>query len=251
MPDGGTIEICARRESRSTVFSFGVVRNAEQFIHFWVRDSGAGMASEMLGHIFEPLYTTKRNGTGLGLAVTHQVVKRHGGELFVESRLKRGTTFHLFLPIARATVFEIPPPMIAVKAQRARFRNILIVEDEAAVAEGIAAVLRLEGTQVTVAGTGAAALQHLATATPDAVILDVGLPDMDGRKVYERIVSMAPTLPVVFSTGHERSTRGEDTPNTAWLMKPYDLDVLLGALDRLSGAPAPSPERAGEAPAPH
>src|SRR5205085_2484008 len=170
---------CARRESRSTVFSFGVVRNAEQFIHFWVRDSGAGMASEMLRHIFEPLYTTKRNGTGLGLAVTHQVVKRHGGELFVESRLKRGTT------------------------------------------------------------------------TPDAVILDVGLPDMDGRKVYERIVSMAPTLPVVFSTGHERSTRGEDTPNTAWLMKPYDLDVLLGALDRLSGAPAPSPERAGEAPAPH
>jgi len=168
------------------------------------------------------------------LAVTHQVVKRHGGELFVESRLKRGTTFHLFLPIASATPMETPPPMIPIGAQRARFRNILIVEDEPAVAEGIAAVLRLEGASVTVVGTGAAALDHLMSSQPDVVILDVGLPDMDGRKVYERIMSIAPSLPVVFSTGHERSMRKEPRPNTAWLMKPYELDVLLGALDTLA-----------------
>jgi PAS domain S-box-containing protein len=238
MMGGGTIEIGARRESKSTVFSFGVVYNAEHFVHFWVRDSGCGMTSEVLQHIFEPLYTTKRNGTGLGLAVTHQVVKRHGGELFVESRVDRGTTFHLFMPIAHKTTIEPRGDVKPVDAQRARFRNILIVEDEPAVAEGIAAVLRLEGTHVTVVGTGAAAIEQLSVAPPDAMILDVGLPDMDGHKVYEHLASFAPSLPVVFSTGHERSPASEYSPRkTAWLMKPYELDVLLGALDALAAEP--------------
>jgi len=235
MPEGGVIEIGARRESKSTVFSFGLVHNAEQYVHFWVRDGGTGMPHEVLQHIFEPLFTTKRNGTGLGLAVTHQVVKRHGGELFVESRVKRGTTFHLFLPIARAEAIATPVPMLVANSARARFHRVLIVEDEPAVADGIAAVLRLEGTEVTVVGTGAGALDVLSAGSPpDAVILDVGLPDMDGRKVYEQLLSIAPNLPVVFSTGHEREPRSELTQHTAWLMKPYELDVLLSALDTLA-----------------
>jgi PAS domain S-box-containing protein len=235
MLSGGTIEVGARRESKSTVFSFGVVHNAEHFVHFWVRDNGVGMSSEVLQHIFEPLYTTKRNGTGLGLAVTHQVVKRHGGELFVESRVGRGATFHLFMPIAQTTTLHAEAIVMAGNAERTRFRNILIVEDEPAVAEGIAAVLRLEGAHVTVVGTGAAAIEQLSVARPDAMILDIGLPDMDGHKVYEHLASFAPTLPVVFSTGHERSPSAEYSPRkTAWLMKPYELDVLLGALDTLA-----------------
>jgi len=235
MASGGTIEVGAQRESKSTVFSFGVVHNAEHFVHFWVRDNGVGMSPEVLQHIFEPLYTTKRNGTGLGLAVTHQVVKRHGGELFVESRVGKGTTFHLFMPIAHAATLQTEV-LLPVNAQRTRFRNILIVEDEPAVAEGIAAVLRLEGAHVTVVGTGAAAIEQLSVAPPpDAMILDVGLPDMDGHTVYEHLASFAPTLPVVFSTGHERSPSAEYSPRkTAWLMKPYELDVLLGALDTLA-----------------
>jgi len=242
MPQGGPIEIGARRESKSTVFSFGVVYNAEQFVHFWIKDRGCGMKSEVLQHIFEPLFTTKRNGTGIGLAVTHQVVERHGGELFVESRLSEGTTFHLFMPIAKSTSITAPAEMKQTTAMRARFRNILIVEDEPAVAEGIAAVLRLEGAIVDIVGTGAAALERVAASCPDAVILDVGLPDMDGRKVYERLATIAPSLPVVFSTGHEASRRTKRAmSNTAWLMKPYELDVLLNALDTLASAQVSCP----------
>jgi len=101
------------------------------------------------------------------------------------------------------------------------------------VAEGIAAVLRMEGTQVTVVGTGSAALDQITSTLPDAVILDVGLPDMDGRQVYEHMKSIAPSLPVVFSTGHEPA---HPMANTAWLMKPYELDVLLTALDTLAAS---------------
>ena len=97
-------------------------------------------------------------------------------------------------------------------------------------------MLRLEGTSVEVVGTGAAAIVSVRASRPDAVILDVGLPDIDGHKVYERLMTIDSNLPVVFSTGHEVSEADghEQRPTTAWLMKPYELDVLLEALDRLA-----------------
>src|SRR5205814_123302 len=128
MPGGGVLEIGVRRELKAKVFPFGVVRNAEQFAHFWIRDTGTGMPPEVLRHIFEPLFTTKRNGTGLGLAVTHQVVKRHGGELFVQSKVGVGSTFHLFIPLAGFATTTVAPRATESKPKRARFQRILIVE---------------------------------------------------------------------------------------------------------------------------
>jgi signal transduction histidine kinase len=107
MPDGGTIRVAMRPEPRTASFAFGPIEYPERFAHLIVRDEGCGMTQETLGQIFEPLFTTKKNGTGLGLAVTHQVVHRHGGEIFVESEPGVGTTFHIFLPLA-----EIAPPVI-------------------------------------------------------------------------------------------------------------------------------------------
>ena len=78
-------------------------RASPALAHLIVRDEGSGMKPETLRHMFEPLFTTKKNGTGLGLAVTHQVVLRHGGEIFVESEIGVGTTFHIFLPLAETT----------------------------------------------------------------------------------------------------------------------------------------------------
>jgi signal transduction histidine kinase len=100
MRNVGTFTITARRELPGTRFSFGVLEHPEAFIHFIVSDTGSGMSAETLRHIFEPLFTTKKTGTGLGLAVTHQVVQQHGGEIFVESQPGAGTTFHIFIPRA-------------------------------------------------------------------------------------------------------------------------------------------------------
>ncbi|HEY0144019.1 MAG TPA: PAS domain S-box protein [Thermoanaerobaculia bacterium] len=98
MPAGGTITLGAQQHDAHARFPFGVVAHPERFVHLTVTDTGCGMTPETLQRIYEPLFTTKPSGTGLGLPVTHQVVQRHGGEIFVESTPGQGTTFHIFLP---------------------------------------------------------------------------------------------------------------------------------------------------------
>ncbi|HEU4889661.1 MAG TPA: ATP-binding protein [Thermoanaerobaculia bacterium] len=100
MPQGGTLSIEVLRERPDARLPFGVVEHPERFAHCIVRDTGIGMSEELLRHIFEPLFTTRRNGIGLGLTVAHQIVQRHGGQIFVESTVDVGTAFHVFLPLA-------------------------------------------------------------------------------------------------------------------------------------------------------
>lgn len=103
MEGPGRIELSAERPRRSN-FSFGVVPGAHRFVHLAVVDEGRGIPDELRERIFEPLFTTKRTGTGLGLAVSHQIIRAHGGHVFVESRVGEGTGFHLFLPIGREEI---------------------------------------------------------------------------------------------------------------------------------------------------
>jgi len=234
MPDGGTLTVSAEPCRSGSTFSFGVVPSADRFIHFSISDTGTGIDPPVMKHIFEPLFTTKKSGgTGLGLAVTHQVIRHHGGHIFVDSRHGQGTTFHVFLLAAEP---EFSTVSMQVERKSVTGRRLLLVEDEIAVAAGIAAVLELEGVSVEVVHRGEDAVPAIEKLRPDAVILDVGLPDLDGVKVYERVAAKWPTLPVIFSTGHGDETKLAEhlaKPNVRFLMKPYDIDTLLGVLDTL------------------
>lgn len=231
MPGGGTLSISVVREPADARLPFALSARPDAFAHFIVRDTGSGMSEETLRHIFEPLFTTKKNGTGLGLPVAHQVVQLHGGEMFVESLLGFGTTFHIFLPLADAgaatpEVEDILPPTAG--------RHVLLVEDDRTVATGLVAVLELEGLRVDVVETGADAIRALDTLLPDVVVLDVGLPDMDGTAVYEAIAAKMPDLPVIFSTGHaDRAMLDSvlELPNVGYLLKPYQSNILLRAIE--------------------
>jgi PAS domain S-box-containing protein len=238
MPHGGRITMEVSREPAGAEFPFGIVDGPERFAHLIVRDTGSGIAPETLPHIFEPLYTTKRSGTGLGLAVTHQVVQRHGGEIFVESEVGVGTTFHIFLPLADDgagagvrpeagdELSEATPPQL----RSGRALRVLLVEDDPSVATGICALLELEGIDVDVASSGHEAIERVAHAVPDVVVLDVGLPDIDGKEVYRTMMRMQPNLPVIFSTGHaDRGELDELSPEgeVFYLLKPFDVDLLV------------------------
>jgi PAS domain S-box-containing protein len=238
MPRGGMIAITARSERADARFAFGHVDDPSRYAHISVVDMGVGMSEETLRHAFEPLFTTKKSGTGLGLAVTHQVVQRHGGEIFIESAEGWGTTFHIFLPLIQCEVVEMPQAAGEMPQEHAQ-RRILLVEDDLSVAAGITTVLELEGFAVEHAETGADALAAVNRARPDAVLLDVGLPDMDGKTVFAGIAERHPTLPVIFSTGHADRGELEDAlahPHVSCLLKPYDTDTLLSALDEAMGA---------------
>ena len=233
MPSGGKISIAARREPRDARFPFGVLDDPSRYAHFIVRDEGCGMSEETLRHAFEPLFTTKKSGTGLGLAVTHQVVLRHGGEIFIESAVNEGTTFHVFLPLARVAEPVVIPESAGEHPHEERARRILLVEDDVSVSLGLTSLLEYEGFVVSTAQTGAEALVKVRADSYDAVLLDVGLPDMDGQVVYAHIAALHPKLPVIFSTGHADRGKLEELlarPNVSYLLKPYEADSLMDAL---------------------
>ena len=221
---GGVIAISAvRHESADT-----------PHIEFTVRDSGHGIAPDVVERIFEPFFTTKPDGTGLGLAVAYAIVRAHGGQITVDSA-PGGTTFRIVLRGA-------PPPENAGHSPTvtdSRPLSVLFVEDDAAVAGGVVLLLELEGFAVTHVTTAAAAMSALNTITPDVLLFDVHLPDLDGIALYREIEAVLRPFPVVFATGHgdvqeldEYATR----PNVAFLSKPFAVTELCVALTRVTSA---------------
>jgi two-component system cell cycle sensor histidine kinase/response regulator CckA len=230
----GTLTIGARPGAEHTARSVIDLPNADEFVHISVCDTGEGISAENLPYIFEPLFTTKRTGTGLGLSVVYQVITGHGGHIFVDTKRGEGTTFHLFIPRAiesQATGVETPgkKEMLEPKIR------VLIVEDEAAIATGLRWVLEAEGMIVHVVGTAAEVVPAINEFSPDVMVLDLSLPDGDGRAVYEEIDK---PIPVIFSTGSpgEKDLPESGRGHVAVLRKPYATDDLLRMIHQvLSG----------------
>jgi PAS domain S-box-containing protein len=241
IPDpGGTLSVHAEIATSYSTFAFGVVKTPDRFVHFRVADNGAGIGAEQLAHVFEPLYTTKRDGTGLGLAVSYQIVTRSDGHIFVESEPGAGTTFHIFLPLCCAEEMPAAPETVPM----AVLGRVLLVEDEPEVAAGVAMLLEVEGAEVHVVHSGAETAPAIERFAPDVVILDIGLPDIDGIQVYERIARRWPDLRVLFSSGHAQARNLERwlaRPNVALLVKPYEMSELRSALGRLLEVAPASP----------
>ncbi|MGZ8831191.1 MAG: PAS domain S-box protein, partial [Thermoanaerobaculia bacterium] len=238
MANGGRIVVRIVPNSPEGTSEFAALQAPHRFAHFIVEDSGHGMSPETLRHIFEPLFTTKKNGTGLGLAVSRHVITRHGGEIFVESVLGVGTKFHLFVPLQDPARTDAPAalPDAQPRTEARRYRRLLLVEDERPVATGLAALLELEGLIVRVVENGRDVLPAMNEQRPDAVILDIGLPDIDGTKVFTSIMRVYPDMPVVFSSGHADESKLEAhlaRSHVGFLLKPYDIEALLAALDRV------------------
>ena len=116
-------------------------------------------------------------------------------------------------------------------------QRIVLVEDDATVAEGVSTLLSLEGVEVSHVWYGGHAEEAVARFDPQAVLLDLNLPDEDGTAVYERLAARWPHLPVVFCSGDVDTTRVLPylaSPNVRFLRKPYDIDVLMDALRELA-----------------
>jgi PAS domain S-box-containing protein len=207
----------------------------QRFTHFTVSDTGEGIASENLPHIFEPLFTTKKTGTGLGLSVVFQIVAAHGGHISVDSELGKGTTFHIFIPTVIEAGSQAEPDVPHEKTELPQTIRVLLVEDDEAVAYGLQWSLEADGIGVHVVGKGADVLPAMFDFRPDVIVLDLNLPDEDGRNVYQRIAAQS-RVPVIFSSGHafEREIRELlDNPHAAFLMKPYSSQELLRTIHQV------------------
>ncbi len=234
MPDGGQLVIAAENATVTRGRSAPPGLEPGEYVEIRVRDTGQGMAPEVLDRAFEPFFTTKEvgKGTGLGLAVCHGIVRQAGGQILAESEVGVGTAVRVFLP--RAGFAAEPEPAIPDRlAAPGTGETILLVEDEAQVRRLASRVLRGRGYRVLEAANGQQALE-LAEAHTGVIALlvsDVVMPGLSGPVLAERLEQRRGVLPVLFVSGFSDSgpavANGRTGP-AGFLPKPYSPDVLAG-----------------------
>lgn len=179
---------------------------ATRQLRITVADSGPGIPEEVMPRIFEPFFTTKPAGagTGIGLSVSHGIVLAHGGDITVTRSRLGGAEFIIVLPVEAVTVASDVEDRVATDQPHAQPCRILVVDDEAEVAETLKEILMAGGRrQVEVAEGGRMALAKLADDHFDLVVTDLVMPDLDGPALYREIKAKYPALAasIVFVTG--------------------------------------------------
>lgn len=242
MPEGGHIIISAENIiiSENDVFSLP----AGRFIKISIKDHGVGIPSENLGKIFDPYFTTKETGSGLGLAVCYSIIKKHNGYLTVESEVGLGTTFHIYLPAAKGVTPAAPSEPVAALAGQGR---ILVMDDKDVLRELMREALGSIGYEVTVAQEGQEVIalyrESQAAGRPyDALILDLIIPGgMGGKEVIKALRKLDPRVKALASSGYASDEVVNDCRQHGFhdvIIKPYRINDLLNKLNRLMAAPA-------------
>ncbi len=236
MPDGGEIRI----ETEVVHLDKPLSRDRAtvppgEYVTVKVSDEGTGIKPDVLQKVFEPFYTTKRQGegTGLGLSTAYGIIKQTGGFIFVDSVVGTGTAFTLFLPVFEH-VAEAPPPErdpVRPAAPKSGEGVVLLVEDEAPVRAFAARALRLRGYTVLEAESAEDALSLLddPDLAVDVFVTDVVMPGMDGPSWVRKALVARPKVRVVFMSGYAEGAFGETdegVPNSVFLPKPFSLNQL-------------------------
>ena len=167
-------------------------------VQMTVEDTGKGMSDEVRRRVFEPFFSTKGpRGTGLGLAMAYGIVARHGGEIGVDSVEGGGSTFTIRLPVGRERPVASAHPL----RTSAPVLRVLVVDDDVAVREALADLLRLQHHEVAVAEDGTEALERFHSGSFDVVMTDLVMPGMSGWEVAKAIKVAHPEVRVVLVTG--------------------------------------------------
>jgi CheY-like chemotaxis protein/anti-sigma regulatory factor (Ser/Thr protein kinase) len=222
MPGGGAVNISARRSN--------IDRNQ---IEVEIRDNGEGIQPHLLERVFDPLFTTRKGATGLGLSIALQAMAQQGGTIRVSSEPSVGSAFTLVLR-------EVEPPDRTADAPKDESgKRILLVEDDDAVGEGLCALLLDDGFAVRLVTRGSEAVSAVSDFAPDVVVLDVNLGEISGITVFEELKRKWPDLRVIFSTGHADAAALEDVrrQGVPAIMKPYEVADLIALIDQVK-APA-------------
>ncbi|HEU0032020.1 MAG TPA: PAS domain S-box protein [Kofleriaceae bacterium] len=236
MPDGGAIDVITRNVVVEPAHVHAGVPPGE-YVTIAVRDHGTGIDATTLPHIFEPFYSTKRTGTGLGLASTYGIVKQLGGHIRVDSALGTGTTFTIYFARDRRPITEPGADRASERHAVHAAATVLLVEDDPLLQRVIARGLRQAGYTVLVARDGEQALDLARdTAAIDVLVTDVVMPKLSGRQLVERFVALHPRTQVLFVSGYTAdiiARKGILEPGQNFLAKPYTIDALVGRIEQL------------------
>jgi CheY-like chemotaxis protein len=199
-----------------------------------IGDTGTGMGPEVKQRLFDPFFTTKgKAGTGMGLAVSFGIIRRHEGSIEVDSEVGRGTTFKISLPKVTPALLEapgVPAAEAAVSASDDKLR-VLVVDDETHVREVLIEALEAEGCEVVSAQSGEIALalfdQHEGRF--DGIFTDIGMPEMTGWELVSEIRQRSQTMPIAIISGWADaiSLETKNAVKADWVVaKPFDIDRI-------------------------
>lgn len=221
------VRLCVRDCTPAELREYMPVRSPGTFVELEVRDDGTGMDEAVLGRVFDPFFSTKFLGRGLGLSVVLSTVERHGGAVRARSVPGRGTSISILLPrTPRAEpVLEAEPSACGAGG------TVLVVDDDEPVLEVACSLLRGRGWGTLAALDAEAALARLRQSLPALVLLDLSMPGTSGVELLRRIRAEWPGLPVVLMSGYSESEASvEGAHADAFVSKPFSGDQLVAAL---------------------
>lgn len=245
LPQGGTITLATRVLARPN----GEAGSAEKVIQVEVRDNGVGMEEKVRQRCLEPFFSTKaqRGGTGLGLAMVYGMMQRHDGTIEIDSGVGKGTCVRLTFPVRDKAATRAPAPAQTDTSQ-IRSLHLLCIDDEPGMRKLLNDCLGHFNHQVELAANGSEGLEMFRKAARknqpyDAVITDLGMPEMDGQQLARIIKAEWPATPIIMMTGwgNIMKEEGETAPEVdALIGKPPRMQELNSILHRLTG-PGPKP----------
>jgi two-component system, cell cycle sensor histidine kinase and response regulator CckA len=240
MPEGGSIFVKTENSviGKDTVLPFPCKKG--EYVKLSIRDTGIGMDAATQKRIFEPFFTTKEKGrgTGLGMASVYGIVKNHAGYIDVTSKLGKGTTISILLPV---TDKELPVSVQPVDEKIAKGSGtILLVDDEEAITEVTLQMIESLGYRVISAcgGREAVKLYKERKEPIDLVILDIIMPEMGGGETFDRLKEIDPDVNVLISTGYsidENAAKIMARGAKDFLQKPFDMEALSKKIEKALG----------------
>ncbi|MEM7674776.1 MAG: response regulator [Myxococcota bacterium] len=209
------------------------------YVRIQVRDTGPGMDIATQQRVFEPFFTTKAlgQGTGLGLATAYGIVRNHGGDIRVDSEVGRGSTFEVYLPLHSTQAVEQPETEDIAVTYSPEDLGVLVIDDDLLFVRALERMLTQSGFRLVTARSGPEALDLLKTSTTDIhiVFLDVLMPNMGGRAVFERLRAICHDLPIILISGYSDSGDAQQMMRNGaagFLRKPVSLEQVHAAIEQ-------------------
>ncbi len=237
MPTGGTIKVWAENLTLETESNLPL--NPGRYIKISVRDRGIGIPAEHLPRIFDPYFTTKQKGSGLGLASAYAILKKHHGHIAVESKPGMGTTVDIYLPAVEQQVTPQPPEDRKLLVGKGK---ILVMDDEDMVREVLGRMLTRLGYEAKFAGDGGETIEMFVQAQGSgdifaAVILDLTIPGgMGGKETLARLLEIDPQVKAIVSSGYADDPIMADFQKDGFsgvIAKPYRISELGKILNQV------------------
>jgi CheY-like chemotaxis protein/two-component sensor histidine kinase len=231
------VSTCSTARGAETVVEKPANLPAGDYMRLEISDTGCGMTEAVQARVFDPFFSTKFAGRGLGLAVVQGIVRAHGGAIHLRSAPGQGTTFQIFLPFGTASAHEARGIFVQAPQDRAEGTEgtVLLVEDEESLRKPVAKLLRSYGWPVMEAANGQVAIDLFRAHKQEisVILLDMTIPGCPSREIIEEAVRVQPEIKIILMSAYPKETVANsiDAPQVrGFLRKPFELNDLIRML---------------------